>query len=186
MVDQKKIRHAVSEIIEAIGEDPSREGMQDTPDRVARMYEEFFCGLTQDPAKILETSFRESHLEPVVLRDVPFYSLCEHHFLPFYGSAQICYIPVGRVVGLSKIARVLDVLAHRPQVQERLTNQLVDVIYDVLQPGGVAAVIEAEHMCMTLRGSAKRGSSVVTTASRGNLSPKGVMRDEFLSLLRGN
>ena len=186
MVDQEKIQDAVAGIIKAIGEDPSREGLRETPRRVAEMYEDFFSGLSQDPAEVLATGFEEAHQETVVLRDVPFFSICEHHFLPFYGSAHIGYIPSGRVVGVSKIARALDILAHRPQLQERLTNQLVDTIYHTLEPGGVAAVISAEHMCMTLRGAKKPGSQVVTSASRGSFRTHASTRQEFLSLLRGN
>ena len=186
MVDQDKIRDAVAEIINAIGEDPSREGLRETPRRVAQMYQEFFSGLSQDPAEVLATGFEEAHHETVILRDVPFFSFCEHHFLPFFGSAHIGYIPNGRVVGISKIARALDILAHRPQLQERLTNQLVDAIYDTLEPGGVAAVISAEHMCMTLRGAKKPGSQVVTSASRGSFRTNDATKQEFLTLLRGN
>lgn len=186
MVDQEKIQDAVAGIIKAIGEDPNREGLRETPRRVAEMYQEFFSGLSQDPAEVLATGFEEAHQETVVLRDVPFFSICEHHFLPFYGSAHIGYIPSGRVVGVSKIARALDILAHRPQLQERLTNQLVDTIYDTLEPEGVAVVISAEHMCMTLRGAKKPGSRVVTSGSRGSFRTNAATRQEFLSLLRGN
>ena len=186
MVDQEKIKEAVASIIEAIGEDSEREGLLETPRRVAQTYAEFFSGMSQDPAEVLATGFEEAHQETVVLRDISFFSICEHHLLPFYGSAHIGYIPGGRVVGASKMARALDVLAHRPQLQERLTNQLVDAIYNAVQPEGVAAVLSAEHMCMTLRGVKKPGSRIVTSASRGSFKSQAATKQEFLSLLRGN
>ena len=170
-------------IIAAIGEDPEREGLIGTPARVARMYEEIFSGLGQDPSELLSAGFEESHQEIVVLRDIPFFSICEHHFLPFVGHAQIGYIPNGRVVGVSKLARALDVLSHRPQMQERLTNQFVDVVYENLRPEGVAAVVTAEHMCMTLRGAKKPGSKIVTSASRGNFRTQAATKQELLRLL---
>ncbi len=184
LINEEKIKEAVSSIIIAIGEDPEREGLLETPRRVAQMYAEFFAGLGQDPAAVLSTGFEEGHTEIVVLKDISFFSICEHHFLPFYGSAHIGYIPKGRVVGASKLARALDILARRPQLQERLTRQLVDTIYNTVQPEGVAAVISAEHMCMSLRGVKKPGSKVLTSASRGSFKSLVATRQEFLALLR--
>ena len=184
-MDEEKIKKAVSSIIEAIGEDAEREGLVDTPRRVAQMYEELFSGLGQDPAKELETGFEEGHQEMVILRDIPFFSICEHHFLPFYGIAHIGYVPKGRVVGASKLARALDIIARRPQIQERLTDQIVETIYKTIQPDGVAAVISAEHMCMSIRGVKKSGSKVVTSASRGTFKTQAASKQEFFSLLRG-
>ena len=183
MIDEQKIGEAVASIISAIGEDPEREGLRDTPARVAKMYQEFFAGLYQDPSAVLATGFEEAQQELVVLRDVPFFSVCEHHLLPFYGGAHIGYIPNGRVVGVSKLARALDILAHRPQMQERLTNQFVDTIFSAIRPEGVAAVLSAEHLCLTLRGATKPGSKIVTTASRGSFSTHAATKQEFLALL---
>lgn len=183
LIDRERIEEAVASIIQAIGEDPGREGLADTPRRIAQMYEEFFSGLSQDPAEILATGFEERHQEIVILRDIPFFSICEHHLLPFFGSAHIGYVPNGRVVGASKLARALDVLAHRPQLQERLTNQLVDSIYSAVQPQGVAAVLSAEHMCVALRGAKKPGSKIVTSASRGIFRTQAATKHEFLALL---
>ena len=185
MIDQEKIKKAVSSIIEAIGEDPQREGLLETPRRVAEMYQEFFSGLEQDPAEVLATGFEEGHQEMVVFKDISFHSICEHHFLPFYGAAHIGYIPKGRVVGASKMARALDILARRPQLQERLTTQLVDAIYKTVQPEGVAAILTAEHMCMSIRGVKKPGSKIVTSASKGSFKTVAATKHEFLSLLRG-
>ena len=184
-MDEGKIQKAVSSIIEAIGEDTEREGLVDTPRRVAEMYEEFFSGLKQDPAKELETGFDEGHKEMVILRDISFFSICEHHFLPFYGTANIGYMPNGRVVGASKLARALDILASRPQIQERLTDQIAETVYKTIQPEGVAVVISAEHMCMSIRGVKKPGSKVVTSASRGTFKTQAAIKQEFISLLRG-
>ena len=184
MIDREKISDAAASIILAIGEDPDREGLRDTPGRIAQMYEEFFSGLDQDPAAVLATGFEEAHTEVVILKDIPFFSICEHHFLPFYGCAHIGYIPNGRVVGASKLARALDILARRPQIQERLTNQLVDVVYTTIRPEGVVAVLRAEHMCMSLRGVKKPGAKIVTSASRGDFRTQAATRQEFLTLLR--
>ena len=148
------------------------------------MYEEIFCGLGQDPSEMLAVRFEEDHREMVILRDIPFFSVCEHHFLPFTGTADIGYVPNGRVVGASKLARALDILARRPQLQERLTSQLVDLVYSTLRPEGVAAVLSAEHMCMSLRGVRKSGSRIVTSASLGSLKTDLSVKQEFLSLLR--
>ena len=184
-VDQAGVRDAVSRIIEAIGEDPSREGLLDTPRRIAEMYEELFVGLHQDPREVLSTSFQESHREMVILKNIPFYSLCEHHFLPFHGQAHVGYVPKGRIVGASKIARVVDILARRPQLQERLTGQVADAITEGLSPDGVAVVIEAEHLCMTMRGVQKPGTTLITSATRGAFRRRAVTRSEFLALVRG-
>ena len=183
MTDQSAIAEAVASIIEAIGEDPGREGLAQTPRRVAQMYADFFSGVDMDPASVLATGFEEGHKEMVVLRDLPFFSICEHHFLPFIGSADIGYVPDGRVVGASKLGRALDILARRPQLQERLTLQLADSIFGTLQPEGVAVVLKAEHMCMTLRGVEKPGSRLVTSASRGTLRTQEAIRREFFALL---
>ena len=184
MFDSQKIQEAASSIIEAIGEDPSREGLQGTPRRIAAMYEELFAGMDQDPAEALATGFEEGHTEMVVLRDIPFASVCEHHFLPFFGTADIGYVPNGRVVGASKLARALDALARRPQVQERLTQQLVDCIMDTLKPQGVGVVVSAEHLCISLRGVGKLGSRLVTRASRGSIKTRETTRREFESMLQ--
>ena len=183
LADLKRSQQAVAQIIEAIGEDPRREGLRDTPRRVAEMYADLLSGIGVDPRRELEVGFEEGHHEMVIIKGIPFYSLCEHHFLPFYGVAHIGYIPSGRVVGISKIARVLDVLARRPQLQERLTAQIADTIADGLKPEGVAVVIEAEHLCMVMRGIKKPGSSIVTSASRGSFR-RGATRSEFLSLIQ--
>ena len=179
------MKQAITGIIEAIGDDVNREGLIDTPRRVSEMYAEFFSGMDKDPCDELSTGFEEGHKEMVVLKDIPFFSICEHHFLPFYGTAHVGYVPSGRVVGLSKIARALDVLAKRPQLQERLTTQLVDAINKSLSPQGAAVVISAEHMCMTLRGAKKPGSKIVTSSSRGSLKTVASQKQEFLEMIRG-
>ncbi len=184
-VDQAGVRDAVRRIIEAIGEDPSREGLLETPRRIAEMYEELFTGLHQDPREVLSTSFQESHREMVILKNIPFYSLCEHHFLPFHGRAPVGYVPQGRIVGARKSARVVDILARRPQLQERLTGQVADAITEGLSPDGVAVVIEAEHLCMTMRGVQKPGTTLITSAIRGAFRRRAVTRSEFLALVRG-
>ena len=184
-VDHERISRAVSEIIAAIGENPSREGLAETPRRIAEMYAELFSGLYQDPLEVLAKGFQEDHKEMVILKNIPFYSLCEHHFLPFHGQAHVGYVPEGRIVGVSKIARVVDILARRPQMQERLTSQIADALMQGLQPDGVAVVIEAEHLCMTMRGVQKPGAVMVTSAIRGGFRRRGVTRSEFLSLVQG-
>jgi len=184
-IDQERIASAVREIIDGIGEDSGRDGLIDTPRRIAEMYAELFSGLQQDPREGLATSFDESHKEMVVLKNIPFYSLCEHHFLPFHGQAHVGYVPEGRIVGVSKLARVVDILARRPQMQERLTSQVADTIMDTLSPDGVAVVIEAEHLCMTMRGVQKPGAVMITSAIRGGFRRRGVTRAEFLSLVQG-
>jgi GTP cyclohydrolase I len=184
-IDQDRIAGAVREIIDAIGEDASRDGLLETPRRIGEMYVELFSGLQQDPREVLATSFDESHKEMVVLKNIPFYSLCEHHFLPFHGQAHVGYVPEGRIVGVSKLARVVDILARRPQMQERLTSQIADTIMDTLSPDGVAVVIEAEHLCMTMRGVQKPGAVMITSAIRGGFRRRGVTRAEFLALVQG-
>ncbi len=184
MIDQDKIKRAVHDILIAIGEDPSREGIKETPRRIAEMYAEVFSGMKEDPREVLSVGFEEGHNEMVILKDIPFYSMCEHHLLPFYGMAHIGYIPKGRVVGASKLGRVVEILAKRPQLQERLTTQIADTIVEALQPQGVAVVIEAEHLCMTMRGVKKPGSNIVTSAMRGSFRSRAVTRAEFLSLIK--
>jgi GTP cyclohydrolase I len=185
-IDLARLEAAIREVIEALGEDPQREGLRDTPTRIARMYAELFEGLHTDPRDNLRVSFEVPHDEMVILRDVPFYSVCEHHFMPFHGVAAIGYIPDGRVVGLSKLARLLEGYARRPQLQERLTGQIADALMEVLRPDGVAVVLEAEHLCMTQRGVRKPGSRMVTSATRGQFRQNQVTRAEFLSLVRGS
>lgn len=187
MIDQLKIQKAMMSIIEAIGEDPKRQGLADTPNRVAEMYAELFSGIDRDPAEELTVGFEEGHREMVIVKDIPFYSMCEHHLLPFYGLAHIGYIPCkqGVVAGVSKLARVVEIVAKRPQLQERMTSQIADAIVRALTPDGVAVVIEAEHLCMTMRGIKKPGANVVTSATRGLFRSKVATRSEFLSLVRG-
>lgn len=182
-IDLERIRKAVVEILLAIGEDPEREGLKNTPQRVADMYQEILCGLRSDPAEALQVGFEENHQEMVLLKDIPFYSICEHHLLPFHGKAHIGYIPSGRVVGISKLARVVETLARRPQLQERLTSQIADCIMENVKPRGVGVVIEAEHLCMTMRGIRKPGSLVITSANRGIFRSRQETRAEFLSLI---
>ena len=186
MVDQEKLRQAITSVIQAIGDDPAREGLTDTPRRVAEMYGEFFSGLDQDPAKVLVTGFEEGHKEMVVLRDLPFFSMCEHHLLPFLGSGSIGYVPNGRVVGASNLGRALDTLARRPQLQERLTQQLADTISSTLRPDGVAVILKAQHMCMSLRGVKKPGAELITSVHRGTLRTNEATRREFYALLRAS
>lgn len=182
-MDKQRIEAAVREILIAIGEDPDREGLVETPSRVARMYEEIFGGLEDDPTRHLKL-FDESSEEMVVVRDIPLYSMCEHHLIPFLGKAHIAYIPSdGRVIGLSKLARIVDCFARRPQLQERLTSQVADFIYENLQPMGVAVVIEAEHLCMTMRGARASGAKTMTSALRGTMRSNAKTRAEAMSLL---
>ena len=182
-MDLERIRKAVVEILLAIGEDPEREGLKHTPQRVADMYQEILCGLRSNPAEVLQVGFEENHQEMVLLKDIPFYSMCEHHLLPFHGKAHIGYIPSGRVVGISKLARVVEIFARRPQLQERLTSQIADCIMENVRPRGVGVVIEAEHLCMTMRGIRKPGSLVITSANRGIFLSRQETRAEFLSLI---
>src|SRR3990172_767007 len=184
-IDQKRIASAVREIIDAIGEDAGREGLVRTPERIAEMYAELFSGLFEDPLAVLATKFEESHKEMVVLKNIPFYSLCEHHFLPFHGQAHVGSVPGGRIGGVSKTARVVDIRARRPQMQERLTSQVADTLMEGLSPDGVAVVIEAEHLCLTMRGAQKPGALMITSAIRGGFRRRGVTRAEFMSLVQG-
>lgn len=186
MFDDVRIKKAVSEIIQAIGEDGDREGLQATPNRVAEMYAELFSGLDKDPRDDLRVDFELGHRELVICKDIPFYSMCEHHLLPFYGVAHIGYIPnaEGRIVGISKLARVVETVARRPQVQERMTTEIADAIDDVLKPVGVVVVVQAEHMCMVMRGIKKPGSNVITSALRGSFHSNPASRAEFFSLIQ--
>jgi len=183
--DEPKIEYAVRLILEAIGEDPDREGLRETPARVARMYKEIFYGLEEDPELHLEKVFSEDHNEMVIVKDIPLYSICEHHLLPFYGKAHVAYIPrKGNVTGLSKLARVVDGFSRRPQLQERLTSQIADSIMSRLKAYGVLVVIEAEHMCMTFRGIKKPGSKTVTSVVRGVFQKNEATRAEAFSLIK--
>lgn len=180
---RERIEQAIRDILSAVGEDPDREGLRETPRRVAAMYAELFGGLQDQTSDLLDVSFAEDHHEMVILREVPFYSLCEHHLLPFRGMAHVGYIPRGRVVGLSKLARLIGVLSRRPQVQERLTSQIADAIVSGLSPLGVGVVIESEHSCMTIRGIKATGSKMVTSAMRGSFRENPATRAEFLGLV---
>jgi len=182
-IDQPRIERAVREILVAIGENPDREGLRETPARVARMYAELFSGLRDDPERHLRAMFDEDHHEMVVLRDIAFNSMCEHHLMPFEGKAHIAYIPGGKVLGLSKLARLVDVFALRPQVQERLTSQIADILAQKLNVKGCAVVLEAVHTCMTCRGVKKSGSVMVTSALRGIMHTNQATRSEVLALL---
>jgi len=186
VIDEAKIMAAVTSIIQAIGEDPKREGLADTPTRVAEMYAELFMGIDMDPREELTVGFEEGHREMVILRDIPFYSMCEHHLLPFYGVAHVGYIPGndGRIVGASKLARVVEIVARRPQLQERMTSQIAEAIAGGIKPEGVGVVIQAEHLCMIMRGIKKPGSTIVTSAVRGTFRSKAKTRAEFFSLLQ--
>ena len=187
-MDLKKIEEGVRLILEGIGEDPDREGLQKTPARVARMYEECCAGLYKDPAVHFETTFDEHHEELVIVHDIPFYSLCEHHLAPFFGKAHVAYIPAsdGRICGISKLARLVDVFARRPQVQERLTSQVADTLVKELHPQGVLVVMEAEHLCMSMRGVKKAGAKTTTSATRGVFRKNAATKAEALSLLLNN
>ncbi len=183
-IDTTRITAAVREILFAIGEDPDREGLLRTPARVASAYTELFAGLFEDPRRHLAVTFDEEHRELVVLRDIPFSSVCEHHLLPFTGKAHIGYVPRGRVVGLSKLARLVEGFARRPQVQERLTSEIADALMDGLAPDGCGVVIEATHTCMTIRGVQKPGSTMITSAIRGSFQRRPETRAEFLAMIR--
>ena len=182
-IDQEKIKQAVRLLLEGIGEDPSREGLVETPERIARMYEEIYGGLTEDAGVHLAKTFTVEHSEMVLEKDITFYSTCEHHLLPFYGKAHIAYIPDGRVVGLSKLARTVEVYARRPQIQEQLTGQIADALEKYLEPKGVMVMIEAEHMCMTMRGIKKPGSKTVTVAKRGVFAEEEALQNTFFRML---
>jgi GTP cyclohydrolase I len=182
-IDSERIRKAVKEILLAVGENVEREGLRETPDRVARMYAELLGGMYEDPKKHLRSVFTEKYDEIVLLRDVPFYSLCEHHILPFIGEAHVAYLPTGKVLGVSKLARLVDCFAHRLQTQERLTGQIADYLMEHLKPMGVAVVLHATHSCMTIRGIKKPGSLMVTSALRGLFKKDARSRNEVLSLM---
>jgi GTP cyclohydrolase I len=186
-IDQPRIEAAVREILAAIGEDPARDGLLNTPSRVARMYAEVCAGIHEDPTEHLKVVFEAGHDEMVMVRDIPLYSLCEHHLVPFIGKAHVAYIPNedGKITGLSKLARVVDGYARRPQVQERLTVQVADALDHVLEPRGVMVVIEAEHLCMSMRGVKKAGSSTVTSAVRGLFRQNPSTRQEAMRFLQG-
>jgi GTP cyclohydrolase I len=186
-MDRDKIEQGVRLILEGVGEDTTREGLLDTPRRVADMYTEIFSGLSQDAAEHFCVTFNEGHQEMVLIRDIPLYSVCEHHLLPFIGRAHVAYIPDkdGRICGLSKLARVVDVFAKRPQVQERLTSQIADTIVEYLGPQGVMVVIEAEHLCMSMRGVQKPGAITTTSAVRGIFARNIATRAEAMSLIKG-
>ncbi len=185
MIDQKKIVKAVKEILVAIGEDVGRDGLKDTPQRVAEMYADLFSGLHQDPAKQLSIFQQGDHEEMVMVKDIPFYSICEHHLVPFAGKAHVVYIPTkGRITGLSKLIRVVEGFAKRPQVQERLTGEIADCLMNKLKPRGVLVVIEAEHLCMSMRGVKKPGTLAVTSAVRGIFRQDAKARSEALALIK--
>jgi GTP cyclohydrolase I len=184
-MDGKKIEQAVTMILEAIGENPTREGLRDTPKRVAQMYQELFSGLAQDPQSVITSFIEEQYEEMILVKDISLYSICEHHLLPFYGKAHVAYLPrKGRVTGLSKLVKVVEMYAKRPQMQERLTSQIADCIVNALDPLGVLVVVEAEHMCMTVRGVKKTGSLTVTSAVRGAFRTNGATRAEALFLIQ--
>lgn len=187
MFDEAAIKTAMTSIIRAIGEDPTREGLADTPRRVAAMYGELFMGLNRDPKEELKVGYELGHREMVIVKDIAFYSMCEHHLLPFFGTVHIGYIPDvgGRVVGVSKLARVVEIVARRPQIQERMTAHIADTIFDGLKAEGVAVVVHAQHLCMIMRGIEKPGSNVITSAIRGSFHRKAASRAEFFSLIQG-
>ena len=184
MIDQDKIREAVRLLLEGIGENPAREGLLGTPDRVARMYTEIFAGMEEDVTDPLSRVFAVEHNEMVLEKDMGFYSMCEHHMLPFYGKAHIAYIPEGKVLGLSKLARVVEVYARRLQIQEQMTGQIADAIMAHLMPQGVMTVVEAEHMCMTMRGIKKPGSKTITVAARGIFQDNVVLQERVFQMIR--
>jgi GTP cyclohydrolase I len=184
-INTQQIEEAVRLILEAIGEDPNREGLLDTPKRVAKMYAEVFSGLNEDPKEHFKTVFGEDHEELVLVKDIPFYSMCEHHLVPFFGKAHIAYIPKGgKVTGLSKLARAVEAVCRRPQLQERITSTIAESIVDSLEPHGVMVVVEAEHMCMTMRGVKKPGSKTITSAVRGVFVKDPAARAEVLSFIK--
>ncbi len=182
-VDHKRIQAAVREILIAVGEDPDREGLKETPDRVARMYAEIFSGLHDDPAVPLQKTFTEKYDEVVLVKDISFESMCEHHLLPFMGKAHVAYLPNGKIVGLSKLARVVEILSRRPQVQERMTEELADLLMEQLQARGVGVILEATHTCMTIRGIRKAESITTTSAMRGAFQSNQSTRAELMSLI---
>lgn len=183
-MDQQKIKEGVRLLLEGIGEDIGREGLRETPDRIARMYQEIFAGMGEDAAVPLSRVFTVDDSEMVLERDIVFYSMCEHHMLPFFGRAHVAYIPDGKVAGLSKLARTVEVYAKRLQIQERMTGQIADALMEHLTPKGVMVVLEAEHMCMTMRGVRKPGSRTVSTAARGVFQDNAALQDRFFQMLR--
>ena len=183
MVDTKKVEEAVRLLLEGIGEEPEREGLKETPKRVARMYEELFAGMDASAKEHLSKVFAASESGMVIERDIPFYSVCEHHMLPFYGKVHIAYLPEGKVVGISKLARTVEVFARRLQIQERLTGQIADAIMESLQPAGVLVMAEAEHMCMTMPGIKKPGSKTMTLALRGAFEREEKLQNQFFRML---
>lgn len=184
MIDKERIKAAMREILYAIGDDPDRHGLIETPQRVADMYEEIFAGLYTDPLSIVKTFQEGNHEEMILIKDIPLYSMCEHHLLPFVGAANIVYIPrKGKIMGLSKLARIIDITAKKPQLQERLTSEVAQIIMETINPLGVAVVIEAEHLCMTMRGIKKPGSKAVTSALRGNIKTDARTRSEVMALI---
>lgn len=184
MVDRAKIEEAVRLLLEGIGEDVNREGLKDTPDRIARMYEEIYAGMDEDAGEHLKKTFLVDNNEMVIVKDITFYSTCEHHMMPFYGKAHVAYIPNGRVVGISKLARTVEVYAKRLQIQEKMTGQIADAIIKYLEPLGVMVVVEAEHMCMTMRGIKKPGSKTVTMATRGVFKENEALKNQFFNMMR--
>ena len=185
MVDKNRVENAIRELLIAIGDDPERDGLRETPERVADMYAELFSGLSADPQEALKYFDEDFHDEMVVVKDIPFYSMCEHHLLPFYGVAHVCYIPApGKLLGLSKLARIVELYARRPQLQEKMSGQIADLLEQEARATGVAVVLEAEHMCMSMRGVKKSGSVTVTRALRGRLKNDPELRAEALDLLR--
>ncbi len=186
MINQKKAEEAIYNLLQAIGEDPEREGLLDTPKRVAKMYAEMFSELNSDPREQFTAVFSEGHEEMILVKDIPFYSMCEHHLIPFYGVAHVAYLPSdGRVTGLSKVARAVEVAARRPQLQERLTTQVANALQEAMQPKGVLVMLEAEHLCMTMRGIKKPGSKTVTTVSRGIYQTDAEARGQVIAMIRG-
>lgn len=184
MVDQKKVQEAIKLLLEGIGEDTDREGLKETPERIGRMYEEICGGMDQDAGEHLSKVFSVDNNEMVLEKDITFYSMCEHHLMPFYGKAHIAYIPDGKVTGLSKLARTVDVYARRPQIQERLTVQIADALERALSPKGVMVMLEAEHTCMTMRGIKKPGSKTITTITRGQFKEDRELQKMFLSMVK--
>ena len=184
MVDKKKVEEAVRLLLEGIGEDVDREGLKETPERIARMYEEIYGGLSENPEEYLTKTFTAKNNQMVVEKDIVFYSTCEHHLMPFYGKAHVAYIPNGRVVGLSKLARTVEAFARRPQIQEQMTAQIADAVMEYLKPEGAMVMLEAEHMCMTMRGVKKPGSRTVTYAVRGSFEASQELQQKFFALVR--
>lgn len=184
MVDKAKIEEAVKLLLEGLGEDVNREGLRDTPDRIARMYEEIYAGMDEDAGEHLSKTFSVDNNEMVIVKDIVFYSTCEHHMMPFYGKAHVAYIPDGKVVGISKLARTVEVFAKRLQIQEQMTGQVADAIMEHLAPQGAMVVVEAEHMCMTMRGIKKPGSKTVTMATRGVFAEDESLQNKFFNMLR--